>query len=135
MATSGGGGNPPGPKNGPNGGKKPSKNVEKYFGSEVDLKMKGILNPKQDGDKPKVGFFGKKPSRDVTHPDSMKEMESKLKAVSMFEKKPPKDDGKEEEIGKQVAKDLIGQLAVGKPDEAKKSAAAATAKSKEVRET
>jgi hypothetical protein len=69
------------------GGKKPSKNVEKYFGSEVDLKIKGVLNPPQ---KPELGekvpppppLSTKKVSKDATQQESIKELSTKLKAVA-----------------------------------------------------
>ncbi len=122
MATPGGNAPPPKPGGGPGGGgggKKPSKNVEKYFGSEVDLKRHSIKDASSLAKT--SALFEKKASRDVTHPDSMKEVESKLKAA--VEKKPAKDSGKdkEEDVGKQMAADLIGKLTAGKSDDAKKS--------------
>lgn len=81
---------PSGNKNGGSGKKKesqPSKSAEKYFGSEVDLKLQGLINPPQkltDDEKlpqPPGDLTDKKPSQDATQEESLKELAEKLQSL------------------------------------------------------
>ena len=74
-------------KNGKKGSQKeaPSKSAEKYFGSEVDLKLQ--INPPQkltDDEKlpqPPQLPDKRKPSKDATQEDSLKELTAKLQGL------------------------------------------------------
>ena len=64
----------------------PSKNAEKHFGSEVDLKIHGVINPPQKltqdeklPDPPEIP--DRKPSKDATQQESLKELAEKLQSL------------------------------------------------------
>ena len=68
------------------GSQQPSKNAEKHFGSEVDLKIHGVINPPQKltqdeklPDPPEIPDG--KPSKDATQQDSLKELTEKLQSL------------------------------------------------------
>lgn len=73
----------------------PSKSAEKYFGSEVDLKLvhQGLINPPQkltDDEKlpqPPADLTDKKPSQDATQEESLKELAEKLQSLGKLKKK------------------------------------------------
>ncbi len=77
MATPGDG--KKGKKSQPQTSQQPSKSAEKYFGSEVDLK---VINPPQkltDDEKlPQPPDLSQKPGKDATNEDSLKELTAKL---------------------------------------------------------
>ena len=81
------------PSSSKSGGKKgsqqPSKNAEKHFGSEVDLKIHGVINPPQkltsDEKLPEPPeLTDKKPSKDATQQESLKELTEKLQSLGKF---------------------------------------------------
>ena len=78
------------PSSSKSGGKKPpvnpSKNAEKHFGSEVDLKIHGPINPPQkltsDEKLPEPPEIpARRPSQDATQQESLKELTQKLKSL------------------------------------------------------
>ena len=77
-------------KNGKKSTAPPSKSAEKYFGSEVDLKLKAaVINPAQKlvqdeklPDPPDLP--DKKPSKDATQQESLKELTEKLSSLGQY---------------------------------------------------